>query len=153
MNKLEQVAIEQRFTSELRKRLFMTIMSADDYLDASQKVLKIKLNKRQQQEIAVVIVESCAQEEKFNKFYAFLAENLIRVRHGLKISFQYVLWDHLKQIENYTLRKIANLAKMFSFLVTRNVIGLQVLRSLEFDNLTNHQEIFLTIFFKEFYSK
>lgn len=29
-----------------RKQIFMIIMSAEDYLDASQKIIKLKLNKK-----------------------------------------------------------------------------------------------------------
>ena len=150
---MEKLAAEQRFTTDIRKRIFMIIMSADDYLDATQKLLKLKITKKQAQEIAVVLVESCAQEATFNKYYAYLADNLIRVNRNLKYSFQYSLWDHMKLLENYTLRKIANIAKFMSFLVTRNTLGLQVLRSLDFDSLNQHQEIFLKIFFQEFYAK
>lgn len=152
LDQLEKLAIEQRFTSELRKKIFMVIMSSDDYLDASQKLLKMKLNKKQQQEIAVVVVESCAQEEKFNKYYAYLAANLIKLRSTLKYSFQYAFWDHFKQLESYGLRKIANLAKMLSFLVLRKDMGLQALKSLELDMLTEHQELLLKIFFKDLFA-
>lgn len=131
----------------------MIIMSAEDYLDATQKLLKLKTNKKQIQEIAIVVLTSCAQEETFNKYYAFLADNLIRVNRDLKYSFQYALWDHFKQMENYTLRKIANIAKFVSFLCVKNTVGLQFLRALDFDALNQHQEIFLRVFFEDFYAK
>lgn len=151
VDKLERLAVEQRFTSDLRKKIFMVIMSAEDYLDASQKLLKMKLNKKQAQELAVVIVESCAQEENFNKYYCYLTENLINLRSSLKYSFQFALWDHFKQLENYGLRKIANLAKFLSFLVLRKDMGIQSLRSLEFENLSSHQELLLKIFFTDLF--
>lgn len=131
----------------------MIIMSAEDFLDASQKILKLKVNKKQFQEVAIVITETCAQEEKFNKYYAFLADNLIKVQQNLKFSFQYALWDHLKLLDKYTLRKIANLAKFTSFLVGKRSFGLQILRSFDFEALNKHQEIFLQIFFRDFLDK
>jgi len=124
-------------------------MSSDDYIDATQKLLKLKLNKKQDKEIAIVVVESCAQEEKFNKYYGYLAENLIKIRSGLKYSFQYALWDHFKQLQHYELRKIANLAKLLSFLVLRKNMGVQVLRSMELDSLNEHESLFVKVFFKD----
>lgn len=148
LDQLEKIAVEQRFTSDLRKRIFLVIMSSDDYADATQKLLKLKLNKKQDKEIAIVIVESCAQEEKFNKYYGYLAENLIKIRSGLKYSFQYAFWDHFKQLEHYELRKISNLAKLLSFLVLRKDMGVQVLRSMELDSLNEHENLFVKVFFK-----
>ena len=152
IEQLEQMAVEQRFTSDLRKKIFIVIMSSDDYVDAAQKLMKMKLNKKQIQELAVVAVESCAQEEKFNLYYGYLAENLIKLLSGLKYSFQYAFWDHFKQLENYGLRKIANLAKLLAFLVTRRNMGVQAIRSFEFEMLSEHQELFLKIFFKELFN-
>ena len=123
-------------------------MSADDYIDATQKLMKMKLNKKQDKEISIVIVESCAQEERFNKYYCYLAENLIRQNNSIKYSFQYSFWDHFKQLETYALRKISNLAKLLSFLVLRRAMGVQALRTLEFDSLNEHQALFVRIFFK-----
>jgi len=148
LDELEKYAFEQRFTSDIRKKIFMIIMSADDYIDATQKLMKLKLNKKQDKEIAIVIVESCAQEERFNKYYCYLAENLIRQNNSIKYSFQYSFWDHFKQLETYALRKISNLAKLLSFLVLRRTLGVQSLRTLEFDSLNQHQTLFIKIFFK-----
>jgi nucleolar MIF4G domain-containing protein 1 len=105
------------------------------------------------QEVAVVILETCAQEDKFNKYYAFLADNLIKVQSNFKVSFQFALWDHFKLLDKYTLRKIANLAKFTSFLVTKRSFGLQILRSLDFEVLNKHQEIFMQVFLKDFLDK
>jgi len=147
LDQLEKFAAEQRFTSDIRKKIFLVIMSSDDYIDATQKLMKMKL-KKQDKEIAIVIVESCAQEERFNKYYAYLAENLIRQNRSIKYSFQYSFWDHFKQLETYALRKISNLAKLLSFLVLRRALGVHVLQALEFDSLNEHQILFVKIFFK-----
>jgi nucleolar MIF4G domain-containing protein 1 len=48
-------------------------MSSDDYLDASQKILKLKLNKNQNKEIPLVLVECCLVEKTYNPFYELVA--------------------------------------------------------------------------------
>ena len=90
---LEKLAVEQKFVTDLRKKIFMIIMNSEDYLDALQNLLKLKLNRKQSKDIAIVIVECCAQEENFNKFYAFLIEKLTQIKKELKFTFQYAIWD------------------------------------------------------------
>ena len=126
-------------------------MSANDFLDATQNLLKLKITKTQLREIAIVVVASCAQETTFNKYYAYLAENLIKVNLKLKFAFQYALWDHFKLLDNYSLRKIANLAKLLFFLIEKRIFGLQVLRGLDIETLNAHQKILLRIILKELY--
>lgn len=48
-------------------------MTSEDYLDASQKILKIKLNKSQNKEIPLVLVECCLVEANYNPFYELVA--------------------------------------------------------------------------------
>lgn len=51
-------------------------MSSDDYLDASQKLLKLKLNKNQSKEIPLVLVECCLVEKTYNPFYELVARQI-----------------------------------------------------------------------------
>ena len=151
--KLEKLAVQLKFTTDIRKRVFIIIMSSNDYLEASHNLLKLKLHRKQMREVAVVIVQVCAQEEQFNKFYAYLAENIIRVDSNMKFSFQYALWDHFKQLESYPLRKVANLAKLLSFLINTKAMSLTSLRGIDIDVANEHQIILLKIVFKAFYSQ
>lgn len=52
--------------TDTRKKIFTIVISADDYLDAAQKLLKLKLNRNQTKDIAVVIVECASFETKYN---------------------------------------------------------------------------------------
>lgn len=131
----------------------MAVMNAEDYLDALQSILKLKINRKQNTDVAVVLVECCAQEQTFNKFYVFLIEKLIEIRKEMKFCVQYSLWDHFKLLENYTLRKICNLAKISGFLVQKKVLGLGVLKGLDLDEKNQHHFLFMKTFLKSFLEK
>ena len=77
----------------------MVVMSSEDYAEALQNLLKLKLNRKQNQDLAVVLVECCAQESTFNKFYVFLIEKLVEARKELRFSLQYAFWDQFKLLE------------------------------------------------------
>lgn len=151
--RLEKLAMDLKFTTDIRKRIFILMMSSQDYIEATQNLLKLKLNKKQTREIAVVIIQVCAQEEQFNKFYAYLAQNIIKVDHNMKYSFQYSFWDHFKQLEDYPVRKIANIAKLLAFLINSRVMGIPSIRGIDLDIPNEHQIMLLKIIFRSFYAE
>ena len=124
----------------------MVVMSSEDYAEALQNLLKLKLNRKQNQDLAVVLVECCAQESTFNKFYVFLIEKLVEARKELRFSLQYAFWDQFKLLENFTLRKICNLAKLMAFLILKKALGLGSLKGLELDEKNDHVLLFLKAF-------
>lgn len=150
---LEKLASEQKFVTMIRKKIFMAVMSAEDYLDALQGILKLKINKKQNMDVAVVLVECCAQEQTFNKFYFFLVEKLIELKKEMKFCVQYAFWDHFKLLENYELRKICNLAKFCGLLVNKKILGLNVLKGMDLDQNNEHHFLFMKTFLKSFFEK
>jgi len=150
---LEKLAAEQKFVTSIRKKIFMIIMNAEDYLDALQNLLKLKLNRKESKDIAIVITECCAQEQTFNKFYVFLIEKLSQIKKELKFSFQYALWDQFKLLENFGLRKICNIAKLTAYLIRKAVIGLGSLKGIELEEKNDHHLLFMKAFLKTFFEK
>ncbi|KRX04570.1 Armadillo-type fold [Pseudocohnilembus persalinus] len=151
--KLEQLAIKNKFVSVTRKQIFMIIMSSEDVLDASQKLMKLKLNKNQNREIAVVITLCCQNEKTYNPYYYLLAKKLIEINKTLKYGFQYSLWDRFKQLDEINIRKIGNLAKFSASLAAS---GSQNLSLVKFFNLELPDEkivFFVNFFLKEFLMK
>lgn len=51
----------------LRRTIYLTIMSALDFEEAGHKLMKIQLQPGQEKEIATMIIECCSQEKTFNK--------------------------------------------------------------------------------------
>lgn len=51
-------------------------MTAEDYLDAFEKIHHLGLKNQQQREIIYVILNCCIQEKKFNPYYAVLSQKL-----------------------------------------------------------------------------
>ena len=64
----------------LRRTIYLTIMSALDFEEAGHKLLQIKLRPGQEAEVVAMLVECCSQEKAFLKFYGLLAERFCNVR-------------------------------------------------------------------------
>lgn len=72
-DRLLQLASKQRMNTDVRRSIFCIIMSGEDYVDAHEKLLRLKLPGKQDREILRVLVDCCMQERCFNKYYALLA--------------------------------------------------------------------------------
>ncbi|CAM0943715.1 unnamed protein product [Alopecurus aequalis] len=86
--KLVQLAAAQRMNTDIRRAIFCIIMSAEDYVDAFDKILRLDLSGKQDREIMRVIVDCCLQEKTFNKYYAVLVSKLCSHDKNHKFSLQ-----------------------------------------------------------------
>ena len=138
--KLEALAQSARMNTETRKQIFMLLMSSEDFMDAFAKLSKLK---KQERDIVRVLVTCCAQEQTFNEFYALLGSKFCKFKSSFKYTFQFVLWDNLKQLNDYTIRKVCNLAKLYAHLITERDLEIPVLKIIDFDEMNKEVSVFL----------
>lgn len=58
----------------LRKTIYLTIMSSVDFEECAHKMLKIQFRPGQEPEFCNMTVECCAQERTYMRFYGLLAQ-------------------------------------------------------------------------------
>ena len=139
---LIQLAKEQRMNTDVRRSIFIAVMSATDYNDAYFRLMKLHLKRSQELEIPKVLIHCAGAEKAYNPFYTFLSRRVCSDRK-LKMSFQFSLWDLFKQMgegeeepKEYDeedegklgLRSLVNLARMFGVLIAEGGLGLGVLK-------------------------
>ncbi len=97
--------------------------------------MKLGLKKKQEREIVRVLVHCAGQEKRYNPYYGFIGEKLIQYSYDFKITFQYAFWDFLKSISDFELevtakliRKISNMARLLSHLISLRAMSIVVLR-------------------------
>lgn len=142
---LLQLAREQRMNTDIRRAIFVTIMSATDYRDAHLRLLKLRLKRSQELEIPRVLVQCAGAELTYNPFYTLISRKLCS-DHKLRKAFQFALWDLFKRMgengdeespvfeagddsETLSMRTIVNLARMFGVLIAEGGMGLGVLKA------------------------
>ena len=59
---------------QLRRTLYLTIMSSASFEEAGHKLMKMRLQKGQEPELVRMIIDCCSQERTFLRFYALLAQ-------------------------------------------------------------------------------
>ena len=125
-------------------------MGSADFEDAFERLVRANLLKnRNERETVRVLMECCAKEKTFNKYYAHLAARICEFQPQAKFSIQLAFWDAFKTFDD-NLRKAANLAKLlFSLIVVHNCLRLNILKAMDMsspEELSETTMIFLTVF-------
>ena len=125
---LTDVAAKIHMNTDVRRRIFKTMMSSEDYLDAFEKLMKLKVPGEQEREYVRVLIACCLEEKFYNPFYAALGNKLCEYTHSHRITFQYSFWDKLKIVEELNVKQCSHLARLFAHLVTQGALSLMVLK-------------------------
>lgn len=140
---LIHLAREQRMNTDVRRSIFIAIMSATDYNDAHLRLQKLRLKKAQEVEIPKVLIHCAGAEKIYNPFYSFVARRVCSDRK-LKKAFQFSLWDLFKRMgegqddaednsddeneDKLGLRSLVNLGKLFGVLIAEGGLPISVLK-------------------------
>ncbi|KAG5309067.1 NOM1 protein, partial [Acromyrmex insinuator] len=130
-----ELARKQRMNTDVRRDIFCILMTAEDYLDAFEKIHHLSLKNQQQREVIYVILNCCIQEKKFNPYYAVLAQRLCDSDRKYQLTIQYALWDKLKTLDDLNTKQLTNLAKFLTLLFLGKGLPLSVLKVIQFMEL------------------
>jgi len=130
--KIERLAVKQRMNTQLRKTIFAILLTAEDYVDAFQRLLKLNLNEKQEREIVFVLGSVCLNEKSFNSYYAFLAQKFCTYHKRFRITFKYWFWDQYRELTGLPERKAINLARLLAHLLLDGDLELTVFKVVEF---------------------
>ncbi|KAK6363046.1 suppressor of glycerol defect [Orbilia blumenaviensis] len=165
-----QLAREQRMNTDIRRAIFVAIMSAEDYTDAREKLFKLRLKRNQEREIPHVLLHCCGNEAQYNPYYTLIAQQLC-TQHSIRMTFQFSLWEVFRKMgeedemnrgesnimddddEGMPLRKIVNLAKLYGYLVAHGSLSLMILKTLQLVSVQPNTKNFLEIFFITIFSQ
>ncbi|ROV89341.1 hypothetical protein VMCG_09640 [Cytospora schulzeri] len=165
---LAALAREQNMNTDVRRSIFIAVMSANDYEDAYARVTKLRLNKHRQKEVAYVVMQCACVEQQYNPYYALVARRLCSDGR-IRFAFQDSLWKFFRRLgestfgedaddedeedESVDVRRVFNLSKMFGFLVANGAVGLSVLKCLSLFDLQpktrDFVEVMLITLFQE----
>ncbi|PGH04115.1 hypothetical protein AJ80_08577 [Polytolypa hystricis UAMH7299] len=147
---LVQLARSHRMNTDVRRSIFIAIMSASDFRDAHVRLTKLRLKRAQEGEIPRVLIHCASEEEAHNPYYTLIARRLCSERRMQK-AFMFALWDVFKRLGEkgdmdddddddfgdsgdnaLGMKVIVNLAKMFGSLVADGVLNVGIFRTLDF---------------------
>ncbi|XP_011496372.1 PREDICTED: nucleolar MIF4G domain-containing protein 1 [Ceratosolen solmsi marchali] len=133
--KILNLAQAQRMNTDIRKNIFCILMTAEDYLDAFEKLHHLGLKDQQEREIIYVILNCLLQERTFNPYYSVLIQKFCEYDRKYQMIMQYTLWDKLKMLNSYNNKQVICLARLMSHLFLHKALPISVLKVIDFGEL------------------
>lgn len=127
---LLELAKKQHMNTAERRNIFCIIMSAEDYVDAFEKILHLSL--KDQRTVAYVIIHCALNERRANPYYAHLALKFCQYNRKFQLAFQFATWDRVNDIDKLTKLQIRNLASFLQQLILSAGLQLSVLKVVDF---------------------
>lgn len=176
-----ELARLQRMNTDIRRAIFISIMSANDYIDAVTKLDKLALKKAQEREIPRILVHCAVVEPAWNPYYGILSAKLC-ASHSYRKTFQFLLWDLIKSFDSNSgayndsededggvdtfagfdddgesdddkLKKIMNLGRLFGYLFAEGSLALHLLRTVNFVASSADSKLFMEVLLVSFFDQ
>ncbi|XP_055819753.1 uncharacterized protein LOC129888776 [Solanum dulcamara] len=135
----------------LRRTIYLTIMSSVDFEEAGHKLLKIKLEPGQEMELCIMLLECCSQERTYLRYYGLLGQRFCMINKIHQENFEKCFVQQYSMIHRLETNKLRNVAKFFAHLLGTNALpwhALAYIRLTEEDT-TSSSRIFIKILFQE----
>ena len=144
-----ELARRQKMNTDVRRAIFCVLLSSEDYVDCFAKLLDLKLKGKQDRDIVYVLLHCCLMEKQYNKYYELLAIKLCTFEHNYKFTFQFHIWDHLKELGDLARnpRKLDKLGRFLAGLISSFTFSMAVLKIVEWHVMSNELRTLLNYFF------
>lgn len=135
----------------LRRTIYLTIQSSLDYEECAHKILKLALKEGQIVELCHMIIDCCAQQRTYLKFYGLLAQRFCALHQEYVDPFCEIFRSCYDTIHRFETNKLRNVAKLFSHLLFTDAISWEVLSHIKLneDDTTSSSRVFIKILFQE----
>ncbi|KAH9015184.1 hypothetical protein EDB84DRAFT_1634669 [Lactarius hengduanensis] len=174
-NALVKLAKKQGMNTDVRRSIFVVLMSSEDYVDACERLAQLNLTEVQQRDVIRVLVSCCGNEKSYNPYYAFVGQHLCRTSHSYKITLQFCLWDFLRgigessvggaevvknlkggeddfEVKDVSSTKTNNVANAYAWWVAKGCVALSVFKPVDFTVLKPRTRDFLSHFFRQLFA-
>ncbi|KAK6628071.1 hypothetical protein RUM44_010553 [Polyplax serrata] len=134
-HKLLDLARKQRMNTDVRRNIFCILMSSEDFLEAFEKLIKLKLKGSVEREIMNVLLHCALQEKDSNPYYMYLANKFCTFDRKYQIMLQCALWDKIKELQNLLPVQLKNLAKFTGNIILEKGLPISILKVIQFSDL------------------
>ncbi|KAF7185267.1 Pre-mRNA-splicing factor cwc22 [Pseudocercospora fuligena] len=135
----------------LRRSIYLTIMSSGTFEEACHKLMRINLPGGREEELPSMIIECCSQERTFNKFFGLIGERFCKLNRLWQDLFQDMFTKYYETIHRYETNRLRIIAQFFGFLLSSDAIGWHVFHAVKLneEDTTSSSRIFIKILIEE----
>lgn len=135
----------------LRRTIYLTIMSSIDFEECCHKLMKVTLPPGQEPELPSMVIECCSQERTYSKFYGLIGERFAKLNRLWTDLFEQSFAKYYDTIHRYETNRLRNIARFFGHMLSSDGIGWHVLSvvHLNEEETTSSSRIFIKILFQD----
>ena len=135
----------------LRRSIYLTIMSSGGFEEACHKLMRINLPSGREDELPSMIIECCSQERTYNKFFGLIGERFCKLNRLWQDLFQNMFVKYYETIHRYETNRLRIIAQFFGHLLASDAIGWHVLHTVQLneEDTTSSSRIFIKILIED----
>lgn len=135
----------------LRRTIYLTIMSSIDFEECCHKLMKINLPAGLEPELPSMIIECCSQERTYSKFYGLIGERFAKINRLWCDLFEAAFAKYYETIHRYETNRLRNIARFFGHMISNDAIGWHILSVIHLneEETTSSSRIFIKILFQD----
>uniref|UniRef100_A0A8C1YHQ8 Pre-mRNA-splicing factor CWC22 homolog n=1 Tax=Cyprinus carpio TaxID=7962 RepID=A0A8C1YHQ8_CYPCA len=134
-----------------RRTIYLAIQSSLDFEECAHKLIKMDFPESQTKELCNMILDCCAQQRTYEKFFGLLAGRFCLLKKDYMESFEAIFQEQYETIHRLETNKLRNVSRMFAHLLYTDSIPWSVLECVKMseDTTTSSSRIFVKILFQE----
>ena len=135
----------------LRRSIYLTIMSSGGFEEACHKLMRINLPAGREEELPSMIIECCSQERTFNKFYGLIGERFCKLNRLWRDLFETMFAKYYDTIHRYETNRLRIVAQFFGHLLSSDAIEWTVFNVIHLneEDTTSSSRIFIKILIED----
>merc|ERR550537_1219538 len=93
----------------LRRSIYLVIMSSVHFEECVHKILKLNIAEGQEREVCTMLIDCCAMEKQFNRFFCLQAERLCRLNPKYQEEFEEAFGQQFATVHRLETNKLRNI--------------------------------------------
>lgn len=134
-----------------RRTIYLAIQSSLDFEECAHKLIKMEFPESQTKELCNMILDCCAQQRTYEKFFGLLAGRFCLLKKEYMESFEAIFSEQYDTIHRLETNKLRNVARLFAHLLYTDSVPWSVLECIRMseETTTSSSRIFVKILFQE----
>ncbi|XP_035460395.2 pre-mRNA-splicing factor CWC22 homolog isoform X3 [Scophthalmus maximus] len=134
-----------------RRTIYLAIQSSLDFEECAHKLIKMDFPDSQTKELCNMILDCCAQQRTYEKFFGLLAGRFCLLKKEYMESFEGIFAEQYETIHRLETNKLRNVARLFAHLLYTDSVPWSVLECVRMseETTTSSSRIFVKILFQE----
>ncbi|KAJ0764237.1 putative MIF4G-like, type 3, initiation factor eIF-4 gamma, MA3, MIF4G-like domain superfamily [Helianthus annuus] len=135
----------------LRRSIYLTIMSSVDFEEAGHKLLQIKLEPGQEMELCTILLECASQEKTYRRYYGLLGQKFCMINRVYQENLEKCFVQQYSMVHRLETNKLRNVAMFFAHLLGTDALPWHVFAYIRLteEDTTSSSRIFIKILFQE----